>query len=149
MRRAQSSTTSANASLPAARSSIGRRRQAGSTLKKVYATYWPLTKRMLATPPGLELRLRLRAGQRARLGGLGGALDHGQVGFRRVVGVEETRLPAVEVGLVADVEEQEAGDGRLAIRKLDRLLVVGALDRFRDGIARRGDAEVGVSAELL
>jgi hypothetical protein len=35
MRPANSSTVSANASLPAARSSIGSRRQAGSTRKKV------------------------------------------------------------------------------------------------------------------
>src|SRR5690348_15498780 len=147
MRPAQSSTSSANASFPAARSSIGRRRQAGSILKKVYATYWPLTKRMLATPTRLELRLR--AGQRAGLGGLGGALDHSQVGLRCVVGVEETGLPAVEVGLVADVEQEEAGDCRLAIRELDCLLVIGALHRLRDGIARRRDADVGVGAELL
>jgi hypothetical protein len=35
IRAAKSSTTSAKASLPAARSSIGSRRQAGSTLKNV------------------------------------------------------------------------------------------------------------------
>src|SRR4029078_12248656 len=41
MRTANSTTTSANASLPAARSSIGSRRQAGSRWKNRYPTYWP------------------------------------------------------------------------------------------------------------
>src|SRR4051794_8056337 len=48
MRDAQSSTTSANASLPAARSSTGSRRHSGATRKKVYTTYWPSTVKMLA-----------------------------------------------------------------------------------------------------
>jgi hypothetical protein len=43
MRALQSSMTSANASFPAMRSSTGRRRQAGSTRKNWYATYWPST----------------------------------------------------------------------------------------------------------
>src|SRR5690242_10948145 len=118
MRGAQSSTASAKASLPATRSSIGRRRHAGSTLKKVYATYWPLTSEMLAAAFPVLLRLRLRrhfrAGERARLRGRRARLHGSKARLRRVVGVEEPGLPAVEVVLVADVEEEEAGDGLLA-----------------------------------
>src|SRR6266566_7315115 len=104
--------------------------------------------RPMLAPPLPLLWLRLRAGQRPGLRGLGGGPDRGQARLRRVVGVEEPRLPAVEVGLVADVEEQQAGDGRLAIRELYRLLVVGGLHRLRHRVGRARDAEVRVGAEL-
>ena len=53
MRPAHSSTTSANASLPASRSSIGRRRHAGSILKKRYETYCPTWTPSMRSYPGL------------------------------------------------------------------------------------------------
>src|SRR5438128_2080826 len=55
----------------------------------------------------------------------------------RPVGVVEARLPAVEVGLVDAVEEEEAADVRLAERERDRLRVVRALRRRVDRLRRR------------
>src|SRR5215471_16854428 len=50
--------TSANASLCAWRCSTGSRRHAGSTRKKVYATYWPSIGRMVAVPSRVENQLK-------------------------------------------------------------------------------------------
>src|SRR5207248_213293 len=57
-RSAKSSTTSANASFPAWRSSTGNRRHAGSTRKKLYATYWPSIRKMLAVADRVQDQLR-------------------------------------------------------------------------------------------
>src|SRR6185312_4735103 len=98
---------------------------------------------------GLRLGSRLRARQRTGLSGLGGGLDQLEVRLGSVVRVEEPGLPAVEVGLVADVEEEQALDRGLTVGELDRPHVIGTLDRLRDGIQGRWDAEVRVGAELL
>src|SRR3954451_17879286 len=97
----------------------------------------------------LLLRFGLRARERSRLGRLSRRLDERQFGLRRVVGAEEPGLPAVEIGLVADVEEQHPGDGGLTVRELDRAGVVLALHRLRNRVRGRGDAQVRVDAELV
>src|SRR5437879_4789938 len=104
-----------------------------------------------ATPAefGLGLGTRLRARERFGLSGLGGRLDQLEVRLRSVVGVEEARLPAVEVGLVADVEEEQALDRGLAVGELDRPCVVRTLDRFRYCIQGTWNPEVRVGAELV
>src|SRR5690349_808702 len=145
MRAAQSSTTSANASLPAARSSTGSRRHAGSTRKKVYATYWPSTLTMLALvgvrdeDPTERLvgHGRLAALVRAGADRVHRRPDQREVRLGRPVGVVHARLPAVVVGLVGDVEDEEAAHRRLAGRDLQRLVVVRRLHPFGDRFRRR------------
>src|SRR5690349_9799502 len=99
---------------------------------------------MLAPAVSLLLRLRLLlgAGERSDLRRGGRRLDRGEARLRRVVGVEEAGLPAVEVGLVADVEEEETGDGLLAVRELDRARVVLGLQLLGHGVGGRRHAEV-------
>src|SRR5437763_15348402 len=145
MRVAQSSTTSANASFPAARSSIGRRRHAGSTRKNVYATYCPSTGMMLALAGGADEHPAERVGRLGRLAALVGAgvdagdrlLDERAARLRGAVGVVDARLPPVVVRLVGDVEDQESADGRLAGSHLQRFVVVRRLDSLADGLGRR------------
>src|SRR5436190_15281410 len=101
MRAAQSSTTSAKASLPAARSSTGRRRQAGSTRKKVYATYCPSTGVMVALAGRAEENPTERVGRERRVAALVRAgvdvpdrpLHERAARLRRTVGVIHARLP--------------------------------------------------------
>ena len=80
--------------------------------------------------PCLRLLLRLGAGQGSRLSRVCRVADEREIRLRGVVGVEEAGLPAVEIGLVADVEEEQAGNGPLAVREGDRLPVVAALLRL-------------------
>src|SRR5438128_638604 len=144
MRLAQSSTTSANSSLPAARSSIGRRRQAGSTRKNVYAMYCPSTGLMLALAGGADENPAERVGGLGRLAALVGAgvdvgdrlLHERAAGLRGAVGVVDARLPPVEVRLVGDVKDQKAADGRLACGHLQSFVVVRRLDAFADRLGR-------------
>src|SRR4051794_20626704 len=114
-RSAKSSTTSANASFAAWRSSTGRRRHAGSTRKNVYATYWPSTTAMLAPPhrrtdegglPGIDPRdrrdpqaVRTRRGRRLQLQ-RGRAAADGASRLRR----DERSRHAVELSDVCAVE---------------------------------------------
>src|SRR5438445_1538172 len=134
--------TSANASLPAARSSTGSRRQAGSTRKKVYATYCPATPGRLAVLRGETARQRAGAHLLNRLP------DRRQARLRRVVRVEEARLPCHEVRLVADVEEEQAEDVRLTVRQLERPPVEVRLACLRDGVQSGRLATVRVEASL-
>jgi len=67
----QSSTVSANASLPALRSSIGSRRQAGSTLKNVYANVLPGHRRKRSYLHVVSSPLRRSATARLKAGKLG------------------------------------------------------------------------------
>src|SRR5438874_1864385 len=155
MRVAQSSTTSPNASLPAARSSIGRRRQAGSTRKNVYPTYCPSTGLMLALAGGADEHPAEGVGRLGRLAALvrpgmdvgDRLLDECAARLRRAVGVVDARLPAVVVRLVGDVEDQEAADGRLAGGHLQRLVVVRRLDALADRLGR-GRLRAAVEAPL-
>src|SRR5262245_27441378 len=113
MRPAQSSITSAKASFPATRSSTGRRRHAGSTRKNWYAMYWPSTTRILRTVGELPAACLLR-----------GRGDRVEARLRLRVGVVRARLPAVEVGLVEEVEDVDGDHVRLARGCLEGLLVV-------------------------
>src|SRR5205085_9855136 len=67
--------------------------------------------------------------------------------LRRPVGVVEARLPAVEVGLVDRVEEEDAAHVRLAEDERERLGVVRALRGRVDGLRGRRLA-AGVEARL-
>src|SRR5919204_86625 len=122
MRPAQSSTTSAKASLPAARSSTGRRRQTGSTLWNVYATYCPAIAEIVAA-----VRPRATPCERLQRIGCDVGPEAPEARLRRVVRVEEPRLPAPEVALVDDVEDQKALHRGLAVGEVERLRVRGCL----------------------
>src|SRR5438046_2282726 len=126
MRPAQSSTASVKASLPARRSSIGRRRQAGSTLKNVYAMYWPATWESLAGAAG-----QLAVPQVGH-----GPVEAPHARLCAPVGVVEAGLPAVQARLVERVEDEETADGRLAVGKPQRPTVVGGLRRRTDAFLR-------------
>src|SRR2546421_6415558 len=104
---------------------------------------------------GGAVELRLHREPQARAAGDDAAprRQHGrarrrEARLRRAVRVVEARLPAVEVGLVDRVEEEEAADGRLAERERDRLRVVGALGG-RVGRLRRRRLAAGVERRLV
>src|SRR3954468_2556139 len=133
MRPAQSSIASANASFPAMRSSTGSRRQAGSTLKNVYATYWPSTTGILRTVAELPLACVLR-----------GRGDRVEARLRLAVRVVGTRLPPVEVGLVEEVEDVDRDHVWLAGGELERLPVVVGLRGLGHGVLAERRLEIRI-----
>src|SRR5690349_9998750 len=70
---------------------------------------------------------RLAALERTGTDGADAALDQSAARLRGAVRVIHARLPPVVVGLVGDVENQEASDGRLARCHPQGLVVVGGL----------------------
>src|SRR6187551_1524786 len=137
MRPAQSSTTSAKASFPAARSSTGRRRQAGSTRKKRYATYCPLMSSILRTSGELPLASLLR-----------GLPDRLEARLRLRVYVVQAGLPPVQVGLVDQVEEEHGDHRRLAGGEIERLAVVLRLGLLVHRVISDRRLEVRVRGQL-
>src|SRR5919109_2371520 len=72
-------------------------------------------------------------------------LDETPARLGRAVREVEARLPAAVVGLVGDVEDQEAADRRLARSHLQRLAVVRGLRALRNGLRQLAS---GVEAAL-
>src|SRR4051794_37334449 len=84
-------------------------------------------------PPERLVRLRwLATLVRAAADLAHGTLHERPARLRRTVRVVDARLPTVVVGLVGDVEDQEAAHGRLACGHLQRLVVVGGLHALAD-----------------
>src|SRR5262245_17493363 len=137
MRPTQSSITSAKASFPAMRSSTGSRRHAGSTRKNWYATYWPSTVRILRTVAELPVARLLRGGG-----------DRVEARLRLRVHVVGAGLPAVEVGLVEQVEEVDRDHVRLACGELERLLVVLGLGLLGHRVIAERRVDVRLRAQL-
>ena len=79
---------------------------------------------------------------------LGCRPDRGEARLRRVVDVVQTRLPGREIGLVADVEEEEPDHVRLARGELQRDPVVGRLRPLGDGVDRRRRRGIRVELQL-
>ena len=76
-------------------------------------------------------------GEVAGLGCLDGGADGWQAGLGCVVGVEDAGLPRGEIGLVGDVEEEQALDGGLAGRQGEGGAVALGLGRLGDGVRVR------------